>query len=343
MSPTVEQVAERANVSISTVSRALRDVPGVSAATRKRVQKAAEELGYAISPSASRLATGRTRTVAVVVPLLSKWFFAEVIAAAGRVLSREGYDVLLVELSTPELRKKFFAGRRLHGRSDAVLVVALQLTPAELKALEGQGQAVALVGSERDGASSVRVDDRAGGRAATRHLLNLGHERIAFLGIRQPEGSPLGGVPPAERLKGYGEALAEAGLSREPELEAGVDNTVDAGAAAMSALLTAAEPPTAVVAASDELALGAMATLRGAGMDVPGDFSVTGYDNHELAGAVGLTTMDHGVADQGRLAAEAILSALAGAPASAGLIEPRLVVRGTTAPPRRLRRATPTS
>ncbi|BAS07703.1 HTH-type transcriptional regulator RegA [Arthrobacter sp. Hiyo4] len=110
MSTTVERVAERAGVSISTVSRALRGVPGISAATRKRVQEAAETLGYAISPSASRLATGRTRTVAVVVPLLSKWFFAEVIAAAGRVLSREGYDVLLVELSTPDLRETFFAG-----------------------------------------------------------------------------------------------------------------------------------------------------------------------------------------------------------------------------------------
>lgn len=343
MSPTVEEVAERADVSVSTVSRALRGVPGVSALTRKRVQVAADELGYAISPSASRLATGRTRTVAVVVPLLSKWFFAEVIAAAGRVLAQEGYDVLLVELSTPELRHRFFAGPRLHGRSDAVLVVALQLAADELKALTDQRQAVALVGSERDGTSSVRVEDRAGGRAATRHLLNLGHERIGFLGIRPAEGSPLGGVPPAERLKGYRDALAEAGLPEEPGLVAAVENTVDAGAAAMSAFFTLADPPTAVVAASDELALGAMATLRRAGMDVPGDVSVIGYDNHELAGAVGLTTMDHSVADQGRLAAEALLAALAGAPASAGLIEPRLVVRGTTAPPRRLRRPTPSS
>ena len=106
----------------------------------------------------------------------------------------------------------------------------------------------------------------------------------------------------------------------------------------MAALLTLAEPPTALVAASDELAFGALATLRRAGMDVPGDFSVVGYDNHELAGAVGLTTMDHGVSEQGSLAAQAVLAALSGAPASAGTIEPRLVVRHTTAPPRRLRR-----
>ena len=341
MTSSIQTVAARAEVSVSTVSRALRGVPGISEATRKRVQEAAEELGYAISPSASRLATGRTRTVAVVVPLLAKWFFAEVIAAAGRVLSREGYDVLLVELSSPELRDKFFASPRLHGRSDGVLVVALQLTAGELAALEGQGQAVALVGSERPGSPSVRVEDRAGGRAATRHLLNLGHERIAFLGIRQAAGSPLGGVPPAERLLGYREALAEAGIPPGPGLEPHVENTVEGGAAAMSSLLTAAEPPTALLAASDELAFGALATLRGAGMDVPGDFSVVGYDNHELAGAIGLTTMDHGVAEQGRLAAEALLAALSGAPASVGRIEPRLVVRGTTAPPRRLRRPAP--
>ncbi|MEA5456003.1 LacI family DNA-binding transcriptional regulator [Sinomonas sp. JGH33] len=337
MSVSVVSVAERAGVSVSTVSRALRGIPGIAESTRKRVQDAAEELGYVASPSASRLATGRTRTIAVVVPLLSKWFFAEVIAAAGRVLSREGYDVLLTELSTPALRAEFFASPRLHGRSDGALVVALQLAPEEFAALEAQGQAVALVGSERTGASSVQVEDRAGGLAATRHLVNLGHERIAFIGIQELPGSPLGGVPPAERLLGYRDALAGAGLPPDPELELGVENTVDDGVAAMASLLTRADPPTAVVAASDELAFGALSTLRGAGLDVPRDVSIVGYDNHELARAVGLTTIDHGVADQGRLAAEALVATLAGQPAAVGRLEPRLVVRGTTAPPRRLR------
>lgn len=341
MSVPVHAVADRAGVSVSTVSRALRGVPGIAEATRKRVQDAANELGYVASPSASRLATGCTRTVTVVVPLLSKWFFAEVIAAAGRVLSREGYDVLLTELSTPELRARFFASHRLHGRSDGALVIALQLTPEELGGLEAQGQAVALVGSERSGASSVRVEDRDGGRAATRHLVNLGHERIAFLGIQEEPNSTLGGVPPAERVLGYRDALTETGLAVDPALELRVENTVGAGAAAMTALSTLAQPPTALVAASDELAFGALATLRGAGLRVPDDFSVVGYDNHELAGAIGLTTMDHGVAEQGRLAAEALVATLRGASAVTGRIEPHLVVRGSTAPPRRLRAGPP--
>lgn len=337
MTASVQAVADRAGVSISTVSRALRGVSGISDATRKRVRKAALELGYTASPSASRLATGRTRTVAVVVPLLAKWFFAEVIAAAGRVLNREGYDVLLTELPTAEARAEFFGAPRLHGRTDGAIVVALQIEPAELAALEAQRQAIALVGSEREGASSVQVEDRAGARAATRHLINLGHERVAFVGIRTGPGSTLGGVPPAQRLIGYRDALAEAALPADSALELAVGNTVDDGVAAMAALLASAEPPTALVAASDELAFGALATLRRAGLLVPRDFSVVGYDNHELAAAVDLTTMDHRVADQGRLAAEALVAVLAGAPVAVGRIEPRLVVRGSAAPPRRLR------
>lgn len=337
MPVSAQSVAERAGVSASTVSRALRDVSGVSAATRKRVREAAAELGYVASPSAARLATGRTRTVALVVPVLAKWFFAEIIAAAGQVLSREGYDVLLVELSTPQLRAQFFSAPRLQGRADGVLVAALQLSDDELGCLRSQGLEVSLVGSERAGASAVVVDDRAGGRAATRHLLNLGHQRIGFLGIRELPGSTLGGVPPAERLLGYREALAEADLAPDPTLEMRLDNVVTEGQRGMSDLLTLREPPTAVVSASDELACGALATLAGSGLAVPDDVSVVGYDDHEWSRALGLTTVDHGVCDQGRLAAQALLERLTGAAAHVERIQPHLVVRRTTAPPRPLR------
>ncbi|GAB4098514.1 LacI family DNA-binding transcriptional regulator [Sinomonas halotolerans] len=292
------------------------------------------ELGYTASPTASRLATGRTRTVAVIVPELAKWFFAEVIAAAGRVLAEHGYDVLLVELSTAELRRAFFTGPGLRGRADGAIVVALQLGADEFEALEGQGQSVVLVGSERQGAGSVSVDDRAGGRAAVRHLVNLGHERIAFLGIRHEPRSTLGGVPPAQRLLGYRDALAEAGLPEDPRWVLTAENSVDGGAGAVAGLLAEQGLPTAIAAASDELAFGALRTLRGAGLRVPEDVSVVGYDNHGLAGAVDLTTMDHDVSGQGRAAAHALLAVLGAAPvAGPRVISPRLVVRGSTAPP----------
>ncbi len=325
-------------MSVSTVSRALRSVPGVSSKTRKRVQEAAEELGYSASPAASRLATGRTMTVAIVVPVLAKWFFGKTIGAATQELRDAGYDVLLYELATPEQRERFFGSPRLHGRSDGVIIMALQPGKKELESLASQGQAVALLGAEGPGIGSVSVDNVGAGRDAVRHLLNLGHERVAFIGIRDEENSNLGGVPPRQRLIGYREALVEAGLAREDILEQFDENSVAGGAAAMSRLLVAARAPTAAFVASDEMAFGALMVLRRAGLEVPRDFSVLGFDNHELCEVVGLTTMDHDVAGQGQEAARFLLDAMNGGQPKALSRPARLVVRESTAPPRSLRK-----
>jgi len=338
----VESVAERAGVSVSTVSRALRSVPGVSSKTRKRVQEAADELGYSASPAASRLATGRTMTVAIVVPVLAKWFFGKTIAAATHELRDAGYDVLLYELATPEQRGRFFDAPRLRGRSDGVIIMALQPGKEELESLASQGQAVALLGAEGHGIGSVSVDNVGAGRDAVRHLLNLGHERIAFIGIRDEEGSNLGGVPPLQRLIGYREALVEAGLSQEDILEQFDENSVAGGAAAMSRLLVAARAPTAAFVASDEMAFGALMVLRRVGLDVPRDFSVLGFDNHELCEVVGLTTMDHDVAEQGQEAARLLLDAMDGGQPQAVSRPARLVIRESTALPLALRKFPPT-
>lgn len=333
----VESVAELAGVSVSTVSRALRSVPGVSASTRKRVQDAADKLGYSASPAAARLATGRTMTVGIVVPVLAKWFFGKVIGAATQTLREAGFDVLLYELATPGQRERFFGAAHLHGRTDGVIIIALQPRQEELESLASQGQAVALLGAESQGIGSVSVDNVEAGRAAVRHLVNLGHERIAFIGIRDEEFSNLGGVPPLQRLTGYREALSEAGLVREEGLEQFDENSISGGAAAMSRLLVAEHAPTAAFVASDEMAFGVLKVLRQAGLDVPRDFSVLGFDNHELCDVVGLTTMDHEVAEQGQDAARILLDLMAGGPAATRARPARLVVRETTAPPRALR------
>lgn len=337
MTASVESVAEMAGVSVSTVSRALRSVPGVSAATRKRVQNAAKELGYSASPAASRLATGRTHAVGIVVPVLAKWFFGKVIGEAAQTLREAGFDVLLFELATLAQRERFFGGAHLHGRTDGVIIMALQPTKDELESLTSQGQAVALLGAEAQGIGSVSVDNVGAGRAAVRHLLNLGHERIAFIGIRDEEGSNLGGVPPLQRLMGYREALSEVGLPRDSKLEQFDENSVAGGTAAMARLLVAEQVPTAAFVASDEMAFGVLKVLRKAGLDVPRDFSVLGFDNHELCDVVDLTTMDHEVAEQGQDAARILLDILNGRPPAALVRPARLVVRETTAPPRALR------
>jgi DNA-binding LacI/PurR family transcriptional regulator len=275
--------------------------------------------------------------VGIVVPVLAKWFFGKVIGEAAQTLREAGFDVLLFELATLAQRERFFCSAHLHGRTDGVIIMALQPTKDELESLTSQGQAVALLGAEAQGIGSVSVDNVGAGRAAVRHLLNLGHERIAFIGIRDEEGSNLGGVPPLQRLMGYREALSEVGLPRDSKLEQFDENSVAGGTAAMARLLVAEQVPTAAFVASDEMAFGVLKVLRKAGLDVPRDFSVLGFDNHELCDVVDLTTMDHEVAEQGQDAARILLDILNGRPPAALVRPARLVVRETTAPPRALR------
>lgn len=272
----------------------------------------------------------------IVVPVLAKWFFGRVIGEAAQTLREAGFDVLLFELATLAQRERFFGDAHLHGRTDGVIIMALQPTKDELESLTSQGQAVALLGAEAQGIGSVSVDNVGAGRAAVRHLLNLGHERIAFIGICNEEGSNLGGVPPLQRLMGYREALAEVGLPRDSKLEQFDENSVAGGAAVMARLLVAEQVPTAAFVASDEMAFGVLKILRKAGLNVPGDFSVLGFDNHELCDVVDLTTMDHEVAEQGQSAARILLDILDGQPPAALAHPVRLVVRGTTGPPRAL-------
>ncbi len=276
-------------------------------------------------------------TVGIVVPVLAKWFFGKVMGEATQTLREAGFDVLLFELATRGQRERFFSGSHLHGRTDGVIIMALQPSAEELESLSAQGQAVALLGAEAQGIGSVSVDNIGAGRAAARHLLNLGHDRIAFIGIREEEGSNLGGVPPLQRLLGYREALAEAGVPGDGMLEQFDENSVAGGAAAMSRLLVAERIPTAIFVASDEMAFGVLKVLRKAGLDVPRDVSVLGFDNHELCDVVGLTTMDHEVAEQGQDVARILLDILQGGPPASLARQVRLVVRETTAPPHALR------
>ncbi len=280
-------------------------------------------------------------TVGILVPALAKWFFGKVIGEATQALRQAGFDVLLFELATPEQRSRFFSSKHLSGRTDGILMIALQPNDSEQEVLVSQGQAVALIGAEAPGLGSVSVDNVAAGREAVRYLLNLGHERIAFIGIRDKEPTSLGGVPPKQRLAGYREALTEAGLTGGPTLEVFDENSVAGGASAMARLLVAEQAPTATFVASDEMAFGALMVLRQAGVDVPRDFSVLGFDNHELAEVVGLTTMDHDVAQQGRAGAAILLDAMGGPTPVMHTIEARLIVRESTAPPRALRQTPP--
>ena len=339
----IEAVAKKAGVSISTVSRALRDVPGVSPATRDRVRGAAAELGFVLSVSGSRLATGRTGTVAIIIPTAGTWFFGQIITGAGAVVRAAGTDLLLFELGDPEGRRRFFTDQRLRGRADGVIVLSVNLTPGETEMMRQLDIPVVSLGNEIEGFGCVRVDNHAAGVSAVRHLLNLGHERIGYIGIDNRANVTAGSTVLTERAAGYRQAMADAGLAVEPGFEQWDVNTADGGRRAMSRLLSAPVMPTGVFIGSDEMAFGALDVLRSSGLSVPGDMSIIGFDNHAFAEIVGLSTVDQGVRQQGEAAGQALLDAIEAPDRErADVVLPtQLVLRGSTAPPRPARTREP--
>lgn len=304
---TIEDVAQAAGVSVATVSRALRGLPNVAPSTREKVTAVAEELRYRADPSASALAAGRTRTVAMAVPVLDSWYFTQVMAGAEAVLSGAGYDLLLFSVDTDERRRRLLGGPLLK-RADGLIVVDLRIPEGEARALLDSPVEVVAVGIELAGASAVVVDDHRIAREAVGHFVSLGHERIALI-EGQPD-DPLRFHVPAERRRGYHDALAEAGLADDPAMVVAGNFSVDGGREAMVRLLELPEPPTAVFAMSDEMAFGALRELWDRGLDVPGDVSVIGVDDHDFASIVGLTTIQQEVARHGEVAARMLLDRL---------------------------------
>lgn len=331
---TIEDVAAAAGVSVATVSRALRGLPNVAPTTRDRVVQIAESMGYRPDPAASRLAAGRTRTVAVVVPNLSGWYFSQVVGGAEAVLSEMGYDLLVMGVSGAEARTRFLeSALNLHRRVDGLIIVDIRVASDEADRLREADIDVVSIGFECEGLSSVMLDDVGVGEKATKHLLDLGHRDIAIMeGL--PD-DPLRFAVPNRRREGYEAAHAAAGVGVAERERSSGNFSVEGGADAMATLLKSADPPTAVFAMSDEMAMGAIRTAREAGISVPDDLSIIGVDDHDLATVLDLTTVRQDVAGHGAVAARWITDDLTAGVRRIRREVPRtqLVVRGTTAPP----------
>ncbi|HXV91791.1 MAG TPA: LacI family DNA-binding transcriptional regulator [Pseudonocardia sp.] len=332
MTTNIAKVAELAGVSTATVSRALRGLPHVSESTRARVVEAARTLSYSASPSASTLRSGRTRAIGIVVPFVDRWFFGRVVSGADPVLRANEFDLLLYHLGDDRGRRRFFTELPLRRRVDGLLVLSLNITAEEAAALASLDVPVALVGAECDRFTGVRIDDVESAAKAVRYLIHLGHRDIALIsGGREV---PLGFLTPLLRRSAYVEVLRSAGIEPSPDLEADGGFTVAGGERAMSELLAARRRPTAVFCESDEMAFGALRTLRKAGLRVPEDVSVIGFDDHEVAEALDLTTVAQPIREQGELAARIILSRLGREQATvpSTVLPTRLVIRGSTGP-----------
>ena len=313
----IQKVAELAGVSTATVSRTLAGKTTVSPQTRAKVEAAAKELGYVVSATASSLASGRTRNVGIVMPFLTGWFFTRVLAGAHATLTDAGYDLTVYHLDMSDAngagdrRKRLFDEFLRRRRVDAFIAVSLELTDAELASFSAIGKPVVGVGGLLKGIPSVAIDDAAAMRLATKHVISLGHKSIAHIG-GDPELDRDFHVGRARR-DAYEAALREAGLEVDPRLVRTADFTMDGGhRAALQLLGDPTVSPTAIVCASDEMAMGALLAARDLGREVPSDLSVIGIDGHTLGEFWGLTTVAQFPENQGRLAAEAILLELRG-------------------------------
>jgi len=340
---TSHDVAARAGVSQPTVSLVLSSNPKarVASATRERVLRAAEELGYRPNVIARSLVRRRSYALGVLVPDLGNQFFADVVSGAERVAAEEGYAVVLTEQRDAPLERQLDALRAR--QIDGVILDAAGASAVPAAAFDGLN--VVLVDRPSNGWPGVASDAEGAGRLAAEHLLALGHRRLAFVG-------PSTDVHAFRmRERGFVRALAAAGVTVASERLRRAPATLEGGQAAMRALLALPERPTAVFCANDLLALGAHKACTGLGVAIPREMSIVGCDDIAFARFVTpeLTTVAVPARELGaraaRLLVREIEAAGAGAGAGAGvraagagsqkprLLPVKLVVRGTTAAP----------
>ncbi|MGI9198042.1 MAG: LacI family DNA-binding transcriptional regulator [Candidatus Nanopelagicales bacterium] len=330
MAITIRDVAQAAGVSTATVSRALRGLPHVDPETRERVRQVAQEMDYVVSPSASRLASGRTGTVAVITPFIDRWFFSTVLSGISDVLQEREVDLLVFEVGDPATSPGLPAERRLRGRVDGMIVVTLPTDAPRVADLLQIGLPASFIGARWPGVPSVCIDDADAARTATQHLINLGHERIGII-----SGRPQASESQQNRSRGYVDAMGGANLPIDPRLEAHGYFTVAGGEAAMTALLSQPNPPTAVFAMSDDMAFGAIRSLQRHGIRPGAEIAIASIDGHDLAEVLDLSTVGQPVAEMGRMAAEALLTRMLGGEELGEIdlmVPTTLVVRGSTVP-----------
>jgi LacI family repressor for deo operon, udp, cdd, tsx, nupC, and nupG len=332
---TIEDVAAAAGVSVATVSRALRGLPNVAGPTRERIEKIATELNYRADPAASRLAAGRSRAIAVAVPLLDGWYFSHVVAGVEAVFAEAGYDTIIVGIGAQgEGRHVLEVAGPIYRRVDGLICVDVSLTDDEISRLHNERMEIVYVGHDNDAIPCLGIDDVEVGRLATQHLIDLGHRRIGMINGQADD--VLGFVVPHKRQQGYERAHRDAALTPDPSLYLPGYFTIEGGYQALNTLLDRDDPPTAVFSFSDEMAFGALWAARDRDIAVPGDLSLVGVDDHDVSGLVQLTTVHQDVPEHGARAARAMIDLLAGTevPLERQNSEIRLIERRTTAAPR---------
>lgn len=325
----IKDIARLARVSHPTVSRALQNSPLVNPATAAKIRKIAEAAGYRPSAVARGLVTRRTRTVGLVVTTVADPFAGEVACGIEQAAHGHGYAVFLANSNCDAERERKVVQELAERRVDGIIVTSSRVGSDYLPMLAQLNVPMVLVNDQYPGefVHSVMIANEDGSRAATEHLIELGHRRIAYVGDRS------GYQTDTERLKGYKQALADAGIEFASELAVLGDGRPEGAVAAVDRLLKIADAPTAVCCYNDMTALGAMRAIRARGLRVPEDVSVTGFDDLFFAEYLesSLTTVRQPMRRMGEMAMENLLKLMSGEESVAQVkVEAELIVRGST-------------
>jgi LacI family transcriptional regulator, galactose operon repressor len=331
---TIRDIARDAGVSVATVSRVINGRPDVSPETRDAVMRAVRTHNFTTNRSARALSVGRTGLVGFTVPVAHAEYFASILSGATEALYEQDMRLVLCPTLHEHDREVTLLDRLMHGTTDGAILLLPMESSGELKALQRDGFPFVVADPRQpldEGIPAVSAAHSAGARAATDHLLSLGHRRIGLItGTR-------GWVATEERLNAYQSALAAAGVLAQPELIAEGDWLVADGRAAASRLLDLSNRPTAIFASNDNMAVGVLHAARERGLRVPDDLSIVGFDDSTQATIVtpSLTTVYQPLEELGRTAVGLLTRLLERQRLEAMRIElaTRLVIRESTAPP----------
>jgi len=334
MAATIRDVARLAGVSRGTVSRVLNNQPRVDPETRVRVLQAIADLDFSPSALARGLSIGRTHSIGVVVPFITRPSVVERLRGIEGALSTTDYDLVVFNVETPQRRDSVIRDLTRGERVDGMLLVGLEPDEAMVEAIQRSRLPTVLVDAHDARFSRVVIDDVAGAGLAVKHLLGLGHQRIAFLGDLPQVAFSY----PASKLRhrGVRRALRAAGLDLPDAYTVIGDPGRSRARELTRALLTRSTPPTALICASDLQAVGAREGARDVEIDVPTDLSIVGFDDLDIAGYLGLTTVRQPLFESGVAGVRLLLEQVADGPPARPVrtvLEVDVVARTTTGPP----------
>ncbi len=325
MAVTQHDVAVRAGVSRPLVSLVMRNSPHVSEHKREAVLRAAAELGYRTNAHAAQLASRRSMHLGVILAEVENPIFPQVLKSAEDLAESQGYAVLLSVSSLDAALERSAVNRLLGHRVDGIVLVGTRLPSREVQELAAT-LPVVTVSRRVAGVEAVSVDDRAGAKIATQHLVGLGHRQIAHIDGGNGPGAQL-------RRRGYQEVMTTSGLVAHLDVARG-DYSEAGGVAAAERLLSGSQPPTAIFAANDLMALGVMGVARRLGLRIPDDLAVVGFDNSPICtyDYIRLTSVDQGPDALGAGGVSSLIRRIRDpqAPLHSTLFSPSLEVRRST-------------